>query len=224
MVGVASMRLASRCRPAGRGSRAPSKGDDPLGAVSAGEVVVRLNPVRARRELGPHPVGGVWQSRWRSGKLPARGNDLVRLAGCDDLGEQPDAGLGVPSLGESRGGGRAGVVDLAGGHHRGEGLDAAVAGGTVDVDHRGGVLVGGEGERFASSRSGTARCHRLLERRRARRGPVALLAPETESISDLHGPPAEASGPARELRHPGIDQDLVDVGCGREQGPQSRGR
>ncbi len=61
---------------------------------------------------------------------------------------------------------------------------AAMAGGTVDVDHRGSVLVRREGERtFPVER--ILGGDRLVERRRASGRVVAFLAPEPQSVAGL---------------------------------------
>ena len=136
--------------------------------------------------------------------------ELVSLGGGDDLGEEGLAGLGMAGLRQGIGGGRAGLVDLPGGHHRGGRLDAPVPRGAVDVDHRGGVLVGGEGERplpVEAVLGGDG----LVERGRAGRRVVALLAPEAEPVAHLHRPSSESAGPAGESGHAGVDEDPVHV-------------
>ena len=111
MVGVASVRLAWRCRPSGQ--LGAGQGDDAFGTVGPGEIGVGLDPGVAGRQLGPDPVGLVGQ-RDEVGITFAGRVELIGLRGGDDLGEQRRAGLGVPGLGQGLGGGGAGVVDLRG--------------------------------------------------------------------------------------------------------------
>ena len=83
-------------------------------------------------------------------------------------------------------------------------------GGTVHVDHRGGVLVGREGQGVLPVEP-VLGGDRLVERGRAGGRVVAFLAPESEPIAHLHGATAQSSGPTGQSGDAGIDQDAIDV-------------
>ena len=77
-------------------------------------------------------------------------------------------------------------------------FNTAMPGRAVDVDHRRGVLVGGEGE-CSLPVERILGGDRLVERCRAGSGVIALLAPETQSVAGLEGAAADQARPARQV-------------------------
>ena len=143
-MGAASIRLAFKYA-AGRQAHV-GQGDDPFGPVGAGQIGVGLDPGRSGRQFRSHPVGLVGHGD-QVGISLAGGIDLVGLGGCDDLGKEaacrsrgawPRRVRRQPRCGRRRSDGASSAA---------RGLDAAMAGGAVDVNHRRCVLVRCKGER-----------------------------------------------------------------------------
>ena len=94
------------------------------------------------------------------------------------------------SLEQRCGRGPAGVVDLAGGEQRSGMASDPLTRRRIDIDHRGGVLMRGEGQGPLPVER-VLRRDRLVERGRARGGIASLRVPEPQPVAALIRPPPQ---------------------------------